>query len=68
MTTARRGLCASCINMRVIQNNRGSMFLLCELSRTDPRYPRYPRLPVVACDGYRPVTPLHTEERGGEHD
>ena len=68
MNAARDGLCASCVNMRVIQNNRGSMFLLCELSRTDPRYPRYPRLPVVACDGYRPVRPLRTPESGGNDE
>lgn len=48
------GLCASCQNVRIIENKRGSKFFLCELSKTDPRFPRYPRLPVVACDGYHP--------------
>lgn len=26
--------------------------MLCELSKTDPRFPKYPRLPVLACPGY----------------
>ena len=31
-------------------------YWLCRLSFTDPRYAKYPRLPVLACDGYRPIT------------
>jgi len=31
---------------------RGSVFILCELSRTDPAFPRYPNLPVLRCSGY----------------
>jgi len=50
------GLCAGCAHKRIVRSRRGSAFLLCGLSRTDPRYPRYPRLPVLACDGYRPRT------------
>jgi hypothetical protein len=47
------GLCDSCRHRRLIRNTRGSVFSLCERSRTEPeRYPRYPRLPVVRCDGY----------------
>jgi hypothetical protein len=46
------GLCPSCRHVRVITNDRGSRFLFCERSRTDPSYPRYPRLPVLACAGY----------------
>src|SRR5689334_3451541 len=48
----KAGLCASCAHMRLITSARGSQFLLCERSRTDPAYPRYPRLPVQACAGY----------------
>lgn len=40
--------------MRLVRGAR-STFVMCELSRTDPRYPRYPRLPVLACPGYRPT-------------
>lgn len=46
------GLCASCVHARLIVSGRGSQFVLCERSRTDPRFPRYPPLPVVACTGF----------------
>lgn len=48
------GLCETCRHCRVIGNDRGSRFLLCQRSRDDPRYPRYPRLPVIACQGFEP--------------
>jgi hypothetical protein len=36
-----------------VPNTRGSVFSLCERSRSEPdRYPRYPRLPVGECAGY----------------
>jgi len=47
------GLCASCVHLLVITSDRGSEFVQCALSKTDPRFSRYPRLPVLACDGYR---------------
>jgi hypothetical protein len=47
-----RGLCDTCVHQRLVPNTRGSVFSLCLLSRTDPRYPRYPRLPVGSCPGY----------------
>ena len=47
------GLCATCANMRRIVSDRGSVFYLCELSKTDARFVKYPRLPVVACEGYQ---------------
>jgi hypothetical protein len=46
------GLCADCIYATKIQSSKGSVFLLCELSKTDPRFPKYPRLPVLSCTGY----------------
>jgi len=46
------GLCATCTHARRIETERGSIFWLCELSATDPRFPKYPRLPVLACAGY----------------
>ena len=45
-------LCDSCLHARVIENARGSRFLLCRRSEADPRYRKYPRLPVVRCEGY----------------
>jgi hypothetical protein len=49
---AGRGLCDHCLHQRLVPNTRGSVFSLCERSRSDPRYPRYPRLPVLACAGF----------------
>jgi hypothetical protein len=46
------GLCDSCVHQRLVPNTRGSVFSLCERSRTDPRFPRYPRVPVVSCPGH----------------
>jgi hypothetical protein len=48
------GLCDRCRNARRVVSGRGSVFVLCELSRTDSRFARYPRLPVVACGGFAP--------------
>ena len=46
------GLCADCLHSRRIESAHGSVFILCNLSLTDPRFPKYPRLPVLSCDGY----------------
>jgi hypothetical protein len=46
------GLCANCVHSRNIKSARGSLFVLCQLSSSDPRFPKYPRLPVFSCDGY----------------
>jgi len=46
------GLCATCANMRRIISDRGSVFYLCELSKTDSRFVKYPGLPVMECEGY----------------
>ena len=32
---------------------KGSRFLLCQLSQTNPEYAKYPPQPVVRCDGHR---------------
>ena len=49
----RAGLCSHCLHARRIESARGSVFILCNLSLTDPRFPKYPRLPVLSCDGYK---------------
>lgn len=46
------GLCADCRHARRVESDRGSVFFLCELALTDPRFQKYPRLPVVTCEGY----------------
>jgi hypothetical protein len=47
------GLCTDCRHAQRIESSKGSLFLLCSLSKTDPHFPKYPRLPVLACTGYR---------------
>lgn len=47
------GLCAACAHARLVPSARGSVFVLCGLSRVDARFARYPPLPVVRCAGYR---------------
>ena len=49
------GLCASCVFMRRIVSDRGSVFYFCERSLTQPEFPKYPRLPVRTCAGYEEV-------------
>jgi hypothetical protein len=46
------GLCASCRHARVVVNDRGRRFILCERSRMDPRFARFPHVPVVSCVGF----------------
>jgi hypothetical protein len=47
------GLCLSCAFAQRIESARGSVFYLCQRSRTDPAFPKYPHLPVLQCAGYR---------------
>jgi hypothetical protein len=51
------GLCSTCIHAQQMRNDRGSVFLLCLLSKSDPRFPKYPRLPVLHCEGYKEIPP-----------
>ncbi|HEX7878875.1 MAG TPA: hypothetical protein VF720_05665 [Candidatus Eisenbacteria bacterium] len=46
------GLCASCRHHRWIVSGRGSRFLFCEWSKSDPAWPKYPPLPVMECSAY----------------
>ncbi len=47
------GLCNSCRHQQVVPNTRGSVFSLCQRSKTEPeQFPRYPRVPVVRCEGW----------------
>ncbi len=56
MASVPAGLCDSCRHQRIVRNTRGSIFSLCERSKTEPDlFPRYPRLPVTACPGYEPA-------------
>ena len=50
-------LCETCAWMREIVTPKGSRFLLCQLSQTNPAYPKYPPQPVVQCDDYQQNEP-----------
>jgi hypothetical protein len=50
--TAPAGLCASCTHAIVVTSDRGTQYLRCALSQTDPSFPKYPRLPVLSCRGW----------------
>lgn len=49
------GLCSSCRHVKALGNARGSVFYMCTLAESDPRFRRYPPLPVRKCDGYEPA-------------
>jgi hypothetical protein len=54
-TSASVGLCEECAHVQVIRSDRGSVFYLCTLFATDPRFAKYPTLPVIVCSGYQPA-------------
>ena len=51
------GLCADCRHAERVRSSRGSVFLLCGMSKSDPRFPKYPRVPVGSCSGYAKTRP-----------
>ena len=51
-TEPSAGLCGDCLHARRVESERGSVFVMCQLSATDSRFPKYPRLPVFSCAGY----------------
>jgi len=48
----RSGLCGNCRHARLIESDKGSVFVRCELSLVDANFAKYPRLPVLVCGGY----------------
>ena len=46
------GLCLDCVHARRVESERGSVFVMCELSARDANFAKYPRLPVLSCAGY----------------
>jgi len=51
------GLCERCAYQRLVRNTRGSVFSLCERSRSEPEsFSRYPPLPVRECAGFEAAT------------
>jgi len=50
--SSRDGLCPACRHVQVVTSERGSRFLRCQLSQTDPSLPRYPPQPRMVCTGH----------------
>jgi hypothetical protein len=46
------GLCRACRHAKLNETRRGTAYLRCTRSASDPRLPRYPRLPVSDCVGF----------------
>ena len=57
----RPSLCETCTHRRDVVTPKGSRFLLCQLSVSNPDYSKYPPQPVVRCAGYQEKH--KTEER-----
>ena len=55
-------LCETCAFMREVDTPKGSRFLLCQLSASNPDYPKYPPQPVVRCNGYQQKEPKEEVE------
>ena len=51
-------LCRACRNAQAIKNERGSVFMLCKLAKTDPRFNKYPPQPVLRCPGFISIQPI----------
>jgi hypothetical protein len=48
------GLCASCVHVRRVTSDRGSVFYRCGYAAVDVTFPKYPRLPVWHCRAHTP--------------
>lgn len=55
-------LCEHCDHMREVRSGKGSRFLLCMRSQSDPRFAKYPRQPVQMCPGHSERAPLQGPE------
>lgn len=53
----RQGLCPACLHVRILESERGSVFLFCQRSRREPVYSKYPPQPVRACTGFETSSP-----------
>ena len=59
------GLCATCIWVQIVKNNRGSVFYRCTRADIDSRFVRYPPLPMLRCPGYERREEDESSDRGG---
>jgi hypothetical protein len=57
------GLCPPCTHMFRVEIPRGSVFIMCKLSKTDSSFAKYPSVPVLECAGYKPKTEKKQSKR-----
>ena len=46
------GLCGGCRHSRLVSSAKGTAYLLCERSFSDPQFSKYPPIPVIQCAGF----------------
>jgi hypothetical protein len=49
-----KSLCETCRFCKEVVTPKGSRFLLCRLSQSNPNFPKYPPQPVLQCSGHEP--------------
>ena len=55
-------LCHGCASVRRIRSDSGSVFYMCGLSKTDPRFAKYPPQPVRVCPGFVVAPPPPSDD------
>jgi hypothetical protein len=49
----KAGLCVVCYYHKVVISAKGSLFVLCQLAKSDSQFTKYPHLPVLSCPGFK---------------
>lgn len=52
-TLPKAGLCVVCHYHKVVISAKGSLFVLCQLAKSDGQFTKYPHLPVLSCTGFK---------------
>ncbi len=53
----QKSLCSRCVQRKIIRSGKGSVFLLCQLGVSNPKWPKYPPQPVQRCPNFRADLP-----------
>ncbi|RMG56608.1 MAG: hypothetical protein D6722_26245 [Bacteroidetes bacterium] len=54
--------CARCRYRQEIRSKRGSIFWLCQRSKSEPTFSKYPPQPVLFCPGFAAFSPPEQAE------
>lgn len=52
-TPPKVGLCRICRYHKIVISTKGSLFVLCQLAKSDSLFAKYPHLPVISCTGFK---------------